>query len=97
MRLEQSSGVVQCRVAHSSDAIAFIQIDNGGYRNVSTQAVTGTLDGLRFRIRFSAVAGRTYEVDAAINDGVIAGRYVACGSVDGADETTCGRFEIGRF
>jgi len=97
LRLEESSGIVQGRIAHSSDVIAFRQIDDGGYRNVSTQAVTGTLDGSRIRIRFSAGGGRTSEVDAVLNGRVIAGSYVTHGSADDADETTSGRFEIERF
>jgi len=97
LRLEESSGIVQGRIAHSSDLIAFRQVDDGGYRNVSTQAVTGTLDGSRIRIRFSAGGGRTSEVDAVLNGRVIAGSYVTHGSADDADETTSGRFEIERF
>jgi hypothetical protein len=97
LRLEESSGIVQGRIAHSSDVIAFRQIDDGGYRNVLTQAVAGTLDGSRIRIRFLAGGGKTSEVDAVLNGRVIAGSYVTHGSADDADETTSGRFEIERF
>lgn len=97
LRLEESAGIVQGRIAHSSDVIAFRKIDDGGYRNVSTQAVTGTLDGSRIRIRFSAGGGRTSEVDAVLNGRVIAGSYVTYGAADDADETTSGRFEIEKF
>ena len=97
LRLEESAGIVQGRIAHSSDVIAFRQIDDGGYRNVSTQAVTGTLDGSRIRIRFSAGGGRTSEVDAVVNGRVIAGSYVTHGSAEDAGEMTSGRFEIERF
>ena len=97
LRLEESAGIVQGRIAHSSDVIAFRQIDDGGYRNVSTQVVTGTLDGSRIRFRFSAGVGRTSEVDAVLNGRVIAGSYVTHGAADDADETTSGRFEIERF
>jgi hypothetical protein len=97
LRLEESEGIVQGRFAMSSDAIAFRQIDNEGTRRVSTYAVTGTLDGSRFRVRFSAEAGRTYQVDAVVNERVIAGRYVAQYSTDGAKETRSGRFDIERY
>lgn len=97
LSLEESAGHVRGRIAYSSDAIAFRQADNAGYRNVSTQAVTGTLDGSRIRIRFSAGGGRTSEVDAVLNGRVIAGSFVTHGAADDADETTSGRFEIERF
>ncbi len=97
LRLEESEGIVQGRFARSSDAIAFRQIDNEGSRRVSTYAVTGTLDGSRFRMRFSVEAGRTYQVDAVVNERVIAGSYVAQYSTDGAEETRSGRFEIERY
>ena len=96
-KFEDSEGIVQGLFAMSSDAIAFRQIDNEGSRRVSTYAVTGTLDGSRFRIRFSEEAGRTYEVDAVVNEHVIAGSYVAQYSMDGAKETRSGRFEIERY
>ena len=97
LRLEESEGIVQGRFARSSDAIAFRQIDNAGSRQVSTYAVKGTLDGSRFRIRFSVEAGRTYQVDAVVNERVIAGSYVAQYSTDSAEETRSGRFEIERY
>lgn len=97
LRLEESAGIVQGRIAYSSDVVAFRQLDDGGYRNVSTHAVTGTQDGSRIRIRFSAGGGRTSEVDAVLNGHVIAGSYVTHGTADDADETTSGRFEIERF
>lgn len=92
LRLEESDGIVQGRLARSSDAIAFRQIDNAGSRQVSAYAVTGTLDGSRFRIRFSVEAGGTYEVDAVVAERVIAGSYVAQYSTDSAKETRAGRF-----
>ena len=67
------------------------------HRQVSTYAVTGTLDGSQFRIRFSVEAGRTYQVDAVVNERVIAGSYVAQYSKDSAEETRSGRFEIERY
>jgi hypothetical protein len=97
LRLEESEGIVQGRFASSSDAVTFRQIDNEGSRRVSTYAVTGTLDGSRFRIRFSTEAGRTYQVDAVVNERVIAGRYVAQYSTYGAEETRSGRFDIERY
>jgi hypothetical protein len=69
LRLEESSCIVQGRIADSSNVIAFRQADNGGCHIVSTQAVTGTLDGSRNRIRFLAGGGITSEVDAVL-DGV---------------------------
>ena len=97
LRLAESEGIVQGLFAMSSDAIAFRQIDNGGSRLVSTYAVTGTLDGSRFRIRFAVDAGRTYQDDAVVNERVIAGSYVAQYSTYGAEETKSGRFEIERY
>ena len=97
LRLAESEGIVQGLFAMSSDAIAFRQIDNEGSRRLSTYAVTGNLDGSRFRIRFSVEAGRTYQVDAIVNERVIAGNYVAQYSTDGAEETRSGRFEIERY
>ena len=97
LSLEESAGLVRGRIAYSSDVIAFRQADNAGNRNVSTQAVTGTLDGSRIRIRFSAGGGRTSEVDAVLNGRVIAGSYVTHGTADDSDATTSGRFEIERF
>ena len=97
LKLEGSEGIVQGRFAQSSGVIAFRQIDNEGSRGVSTYAVTGMLDGSRFRIHSSAETDRTYEVDAVVNERVIAGRYVAQYSMDGAEETKSGRFEIERL
>lgn len=97
LSLEESSGLVRGRIAYSSDVIAFRQADDAGHRDVSTQAVTETLDGSRIRIRFSAGAGRTSEVDAVLNGRVIAGTFVTHGAANDADETTSGRFEIERF
>jgi hypothetical protein len=97
LRLEESGGIVQGRFARSSDAIAFRQIDNEGSRRLSTYAVTGTLDGSRFRIRFSAEAGRTYQVDAVAGGRVIAGNYVSQFSTNGVEETRSGQFEIERY
>jgi hypothetical protein len=97
LRLEESGGIVQGRFARSSDAIAFRQIDNEGSRRLSTYAVTGTLDGSRFRIRFSTEAGRTYQVDAVAGGRAIAGNYVSQFSTNGVEETRSGRFEIERY
>jgi hypothetical protein len=97
LRLEESDGIVQGRFARSSDAVAFRQTDNEGSRRVSTYAVTGTLDGSRLRIRFSAEAGRTFQVDAVVNERMITGSYTAKYPTDGAQETRSGRFEIERF
>ena len=97
LKLEENAGVLQGRFAKSSDAIAFRQIDSEGSRHVLTYLITGTLDGPRLRIRFPAEAGRTYEVAAAVNERMIVGSYVVNYSVNGAEKTTSGRFEIERY
>lgn len=97
LRLEENAGIVQGRIAHSTDVVAFRLIDDGGYRTVSTRVVEGNLDGSRLQIRFSAGGDRTSEVDAVLNGRVIAGSYVTYGAADEAGERESGRFTIERL
>lgn len=97
LKIEESEGIVQGRFANSSDAIAFRQIDDESSRRITTYAVTGTLEGSSFRIRFSLQSGRTYEVDAVVDKRVIAGRYLERYMVEGVEESTSGKIRIERF
>jgi hypothetical protein len=97
LQLEESAGIVQGRFAESPDVIAFRQIGSESSRRVSTYSVTGTLDGPRVRLSFSAESGRTFEVDGLVNEGVIKGTYVSRCSTARSQATESGQFEIERF
>lgn len=97
LQLEENAGVVRGQFAESSDVIAFRSLGDDSSRHVATFAVTGTLEGARIHLSFAAERGRTFDVDALANKGVIKGAYVSRYSTEHSQATGSGQFEIERF
>jgi hypothetical protein len=85
--------------AYSSDAIGFRQIDDGGFRQIATHSVTGTLDGSTILLRIAKDTGEEFEVDATVDDNLISGTYLMRReSLDGdAAVRETGEFSIERY
>jgi hypothetical protein len=76
LQLDQEGGVVNGLFAYSSDAVGFRQMDDGGFRQVASHTVHGTLDGSTVLLRIARDTGEDFEVDARVSGDSISGTYV---------------------
>lgn len=87
VRLEQEDGRVTGLFAYSSDAVGFRQMEDGGFRQLATHTVSGTLEDSAIALRIARDTGEDFEVDARVTADRIAGTYTRLAASGDAEST----------